>query len=476
MTSLTDLIADYTTPTLKLGVTGLSRAGKTVFITGLVRTLTEGGGVPAVLGRSEVPGFKCYLEPQPDDDIPRFAYEEHLASLAATPPRWPESTRRVSQLRLTFEWDARDFARRALGVPERLFVDLIDYPGEWLIDLAMLEQSFDAWSLEAIDAARSPARLPAAKPFLEFLSALDPRHAADEQTAIRGARLFTDYLVRARQIADGPNVLGPGRFLMPGDLEGSPLLTFFPFAFDDQPAGADAGGLVAMLDRRFRSYKSAVVEPFFADHFSKLDRQIVLVDALGALNGGAETLRDLEHAMGGVLAAFRPGRSSLLGRLMGWRRVDRIVFAASKADFLNSANHAGLEAVLRAAVSRAERRAEDAGAAIAVTALAGLRATEDVVTQKGADRFQCIRGVPAAGETIAGKAFDGRKAGVVFPGDLPADPLDAFAVDHTTGPRHRFVRFEPPRVSSRDTLGQSGPWPHIGLDRIAEFLIGDRLP
>jgi predicted YcjX-like family ATPase len=340
----------------------------------------------------------------------------------------------------------------------------------------MLDQSFDGWSLEAIEAARSPARLPASRAFLEFLSSIGPNDPADEQVAIRGAKLFTDYLRQARAATEGPNVLGPGRFLMPGDLEGSPLLTFFPLAFEDTPEGSEPSGLAAMLDRRFRSYKSSVVTPFFENHFSTLDRQIVLVDALGALNGGADALRDLEHAMQGVMAAFRPGRSSLFARLIGWRRVDRLVFAASKADLMNSANHAGLEAVLRAAVSRTERRAEEAGAAIAVAALAGLRASEDVEMTKGGERYQCIRGVPEAGETVGGRSFDGTKPSVVFPGDLPEDPLEAFDAAAGPKPRYRFVRFLPPRVSSRDTLGLSGPWPHIGLDRIADFLIGDRLP
>jgi predicted YcjX-like family ATPase len=35
------------TPTLRLGVTGLSRAGKTVFITALIHNLMHGGRLPS---------------------------------------------------------------------------------------------------------------------------------------------------------------------------------------------------------------------------------------------------------------------------------------------------------------------------------------------------------------------------------------------------------------------------------------------
>ena len=44
------------------------------------------------------------LEPQPDDAAPRFPYEEHLAALSGPSRHWPQSTRRISQLRLSLEF------------------------------------------------------------------------------------------------------------------------------------------------------------------------------------------------------------------------------------------------------------------------------------------------------------------------------------------------------------------------------------
>ena len=41
-----------------------------------------------------------------------------------------------------------------------------------------------------------------------------------------------------------------------------------------------------MMERRYEAYKDVVVRPFFRDHFARLDRQIVLVDVLAALNAG----------------------------------------------------------------------------------------------------------------------------------------------------------------------------------------------
>ena len=132
------VLADLMTPTLRLGVTGLARSGKTVFITALVRSLVAGGRLPFFTAMAEGRIARAYLEPQPDDAVPRFAYEEHLSLLAADPPQWPESTRRISQLRITIEYEHTSALRRTLG-PGRLHVDIVDYPGEWLIDLPLLD-------------------------------------------------------------------------------------------------------------------------------------------------------------------------------------------------------------------------------------------------------------------------------------------------------------------------------------------------
>ena len=93
---------------------------------------------------------------------------------------------------------------------------------------------------------------------------------------------------------------------MPGDLEGSPALTFAPL---DAKAGSSfpRGSLWAMMERRYEAYKTHVVRPFFRDHFARLDRQIVLIDVLAALNGGQPAVADLERAMTEILDCFRAG-------------------------------------------------------------------------------------------------------------------------------------------------------------------------
>jgi predicted YcjX-like family ATPase len=456
-------IADFVTPNVRLGVTGLARSGKTVFITALVRNLLAGGRLPFFAPMAEGRITRAYLEPQPDDTLPRFAYEDHLAALAKDPPEWPESTRRISQLRVTVEYESTQLWRRTF-TPGRLHIDIVDYPGEWLTDLPLLEMDFAAWSAASLEQFKAPHRAKV-RPGVADLAALDPDGPADEQVALRGAAEFTRTLEAARSADPALAVPGPGRFLLPGDLEGSPLLTFFPLV--PRASGYVEGSLGAMLARRYESYKTHVVKPFFRNHFARLDRQIVLIDALSAVNAGGYAVADLERTLTSILQAFRPGQNTWLWRSIA-PRIDRVVFAATKADHLHHTDHDRLEAILRHIAAKAIRRAEFAEAEVKVLALSALRATREAEARSGRDLLPCIVGVPLPGERVGSKVFDGKKEAAVFPGDLPAEPELAMPGIKPI----ELVRFRPPRLAP-ETVDTA--WPHVRLDRAMEFLLGDWL-
>jgi predicted YcjX-like family ATPase len=443
-------------PTVRLGVTGLSRAGKTVFITALVHGLIRGGRFPAfeALAGERVAGAR--LAPQPDDAVPRFDYERHVKSIV-TEREWPDSTWQISELRLVIDYQSVGGAMRTLTL------DIVDYPGEWLLDLPLLGKSYEQWSAETMAHLRASMRRPLPKPFLEQAAAIDPLAPADEGAVIEAARLFTAYLQASRKEHRTVNLIGPGRFLMPGDLAGSPALTFAPLPLPtdgDPPSRSNW----ALMRRHYDAYRDIVVRPFFRDHFARLDRQVVLVDVLAALGAGPESVRELQQAVEAVLDCFRVGRGGWLNTLFR-PSADRILFAATKADALHHSAHDHLEAILKHMVERAIARAGDAGALVDVIALSAVRATREALVRAEAGPLPSIVGTAAPGEWSDGRLFDGSTEMAFFPGDLPTEGL----------PARDFhpIRFRPPALEKTDD--GSPALPHIRLDRALQFLIGDRL-
>lgn len=438
---------------IRLGVTGLSRAGKTVFITSLVANLLDRARMGGLRAQAGGRIRAVYLQPQPDDTVPRFDYEVHLGAMSGKGAHWPDSTRAISELRLSFRMAPTGLIGGLRG--ERvLHLDIVDYPGEWLLDLSLMEQSYQDWSRTTL--ARMRARGEGAA-YLAELAQIDAGARLEEPKAKALAESFTAYLGAAR--AAGYSDCTPGRFLLPGDLAGSPALTFAPLQTDGVMARASLGREFA---RRYEAYKAQVVVPFFRDHFAKIDRQIVLADVLGALHSGPGALEDMRGAMAGILSAFRHGKTGWLARVLGQRRVGRILFAATKADHLHHTQHARLSAVMAALMRDAKARADFAGAETAAMAIASMRATTEEARRVNGREVECVRG----------RLEDGRFA-AFHAGDLPDNPADVLGLSTGGWMDGDFaqMRFLPPEEARMVGHGVA----HIRLDKALEFLLGDRL-
>jgi predicted YcjX-like family ATPase len=473
--TLAERTAGLMSPSLRLGVTGLSRAGKTVFISALVHNLIHGGRLPLFEAQKSGRIARAFLEEQPDDAVPRFQYEDHVGSLVDGRV-WPDSTRAISELRLTIDYESASGWGRLFS-SGRLSVDIVDYPGEWLLDLPLLGKSYAEFSREAFELAMLPVREELSAEWRALAASVDASAPADEMTARRLAESFAAYLKACKEDQRALSTLPPGRFLMPGDLDGSPALTFAPLPHLVAGRGR-SGSLRAMMERRYEAYRTHVVKPFFREHIARLDRQIVLIDAMQALNAGADAMADLERALTEILGCFRPGRGGFFTDFFS-RRIDRILIAATKADQLHHESHDRLQAVVRRLADRAVARANFSGADVDVLAMAAVRATREGMVKHGRETLPVIIGTPLAGETINKETFDGKTETAIFPGDLPEKPEVIFERSENPGkatdePLIRFVRFRPPRIE-RSADGVFLSLPHIRLDRALQFLIGDRL-
>ncbi|MEL6586365.1 MAG: YcjX family protein [Pseudomonadota bacterium] len=450
---LTTGVTDAFDPTVRLGVTGLSRSGKTVFITSLVANLMDRGRMANFTPTARIE--TAFLQPQPDDTVPRFAFEDHKAALTARAPHWPEGTRSVSELRLSLKVRPSGLLAGLRGA-QNIHLDIVDYPGEWLLDLGLMDKTYDQWSARALQRLTEWG----AEGYLSAMSAADGAAKLAEPIAQSLAHDYKAALQMARDA--GAYDLTPGRFLLPGDLDGSPVLTFAPLP----PGDAPRGSLRREMERRFEAYKSRVVTPFFRDHFARLDRQVVLLDVLGAIRRGPRAVEEMRTAMADILTAFKPGAITWLLSLLGARRVDRVLFAATKADHLHHSQHARLTAILEAMVRDAKARADYAGAQTNALSIAALRTTVEETREHKGQTLPVVRGHLL--ET-------GREA-ALYPGELPSDPSHILTpaqrgADAWLDGDYDLMDFAPAPLTLRPG---DGP-PFIRLDRAAEFLLADRL-
>lgn len=456
--TLFDQVVDSILETrVRLGVTGLRRSGKTVFVTSLIDNLLKAGRLPLLeaVAEGRYQGARIHLPRA--TDLPRFAYEAHLATLTGREPAWPAATTRLHQLRLTVRVRPGDMVRRTVVPVATVNLDILDYPGEWLLDLPLLEQSYAEWSAATLAQAACAPRRDLAEPWLAWQDRAPAATAADEATIAEGSRLYTDYLLACRDSPAGVAVVQPGRFIEPGDLAGAPLLNFCPLR--PPASAARRRSLWATMESRYQAYCDHVVKPFFRDHFAGLDRQIVLVDVLRALSAGPQAMDEMRTALSRSLEAFNHGRTSWLRRLVG-SRIDRVLLAATKADHIPAQQHQALRNLLQRLLGDARRAIRYDGAEVEALVLAGVKCTSNVQAEHEGRRLPCIRGTP----------MDRDQPVTLFPGEI-TDTFDPFADEQGGAVSYRFLNFKPPRRLDPEDAGL----PHVRLDQALQFLLGDYL-
>jgi predicted YcjX-like family ATPase len=455
---------------IRVAVTGLSRSGKTVFITSLIQNLLALGQkrntLPSLQSALDANGASRLLNvriaPAGAATIPRFDFQGKLADLASGEPAWPARTEDLALIALDMEIERAGPLAQKLG-RRRVRLELLDYPGEWLLDLPLLSQSYTSWSEETLRLLRRPPRRFACADFLEFLTSADPNSLADEDAIRRGHVLYRTALEECRT-RFGLRYLQPGRFLCPGPGGDAPFMWFYPIGdADERPSPFTVAGV---LRKRFETYKADMRAQFFETHFADFDRQIVLVDVLSALHAGKDAFEDVEHAITQIAGNLRYGANWLprdLGRLpvartMLGRRIERVAFAATKADHVPTMRRENLKNLLRAMAENA-RPAEIRGdQRVSYHTVASVLATVDSTTMIDGHPVEVVLGLPLGEE----------RQRPFYPGDVPSgQPPESFWSD-------RFFElpvFAPPRI---DPSGAAGI-PHLGVDGVLTALLKDVL-
>jgi len=440
------------TKKITIGVTGFSRSGKTVFICSLAQALVtadgraqrRGQGPLAQFGPIERNTFRsAHVLNDVDTHLPQFPFAKMRESLVGNAPNWPAPTEGISRLNMALSYWSTGWFK---GL-RKMHIELVDYPGEWLVDLPMLEQEYAPWSAQMLALATGDLRKQWSADYFSAVDKMTDSQAFDEDMASRLSDLWTAYL---QQAADYGLMLNqPGRLLRPDAMRHSPVLRLVPL-----PERLHQSPMGQGMAKRFETYKNKVIKPFYHNHFKKLDRQIVLVDVLRALQQGEDTFNEMIRSLNMTLQSFHYGRNGPLSWLTG-AKISHLLFAATKADHVTRGDRVNLEQMVREMLMLVdeENQIRSSAERFDVMALASVQATEDRMTIHQPKR-----------EVLFGQPEGHAEAGQWDPGGLPLDMPPDWA--HVF---FEFFKFEPSTMRKARSEG----FPAINLGKALDFLIGD---
>lgn len=452
---LKEHLDDLLTKKITIGVTGFSRSGKTVFIGSLVQALLTSDAWASKRGQGPLAHFGPFergqfLTAQIRSDIkselPQFPFRKVRDSLIGEGASWPEPTTGISRLIIDCEYRSRGVVFKGARTIQ---LELVDFPGEWLIDLPMLELSYEEWSKRMLTIANSTSRKAWSSAFLAKLDVIALNQEFSEDLTADLAELWLTYMKLATE--NGFVLNQPGRLLRPDTMQHSPLLRLIPLheKFRDN-------GLWKGMEKRFEEYKRKVIKPFYKNYFAKMDRQIVLVDILRSLKLGENVFSEMVDALSETLHSFHYGKGGLLSWLSG-ASTTHLLFSATKADHVTRGDRENLRQMLEKVLISIDDDKVLRSNLLKhlVLPIASFQATEDRKTT-----------VPPIREILYGRPKNEEEPNSYDPGGLPLDyPIDWNAVDF------EFYEFSPLKELSPNSFYEG--FPSINMGKALDFLIGE---
>jgi predicted YcjX-like family ATPase len=273
---------------------------------------------------------------------------------------------------------------------------------------------------------------------------------------------------------------------------------FFPLP--DSSERLPSGSAGSLLRDRFETYKREVRADFFDTHFRSFDRQVVLVDVLGALYAGQTAFDDTARAIDDIARALRDGwgywsrkrrqagadvlqsagsvgvlgsvrtgmwtvaapialASTALAAVVAPRQIERVAFVATKADHVPSMSRTNLKYLLTALAKRTGASWVRNEAIVSYHVVASVRSTEDGAAVHGDRTVEVVLGVKVREDKV--QPFEDK----VHPFDVGQVPADY------PPPYFEMPVFRPPIIDASGTAGI----PHLGLDEVLDAVIADLL-
>jgi len=445
-----------------MGITGLSKSGKTTFITSLINQLL-------CFDKANLSSFSPFVDgriisvkqlPLEGDVFPSFPYEDFYQTIASAEPAWPVPTQAISGCLLEIRMRHHGTSLNPLkGKTFTLKLEIRDYPGEWLLDISMLELNYRDWCKQCLAQYSSEPRKQLLGELFSELQQIDPFAKAELATIEALNNRYKKFLKRCKSHGHSLGFIQPGRFLIPGEVADESMLCFVPLLWmgkynEEELNRANPDSYYKVNLERYNSYINALVRPFFKNFFSEIDRQLVLVDVIQALYGGPESMHDLREAMHRISQCFAYGKGGVLGRLFA-PKVERVIYAATKIDQVSADDHESVRQLLASVVRKSLQDIKHQGVETKIEAVSAVRSSKQLLQQG----YNAVEGLD-----LEGKPY--RYINPTIPDRIPESDADWESLLSFSSPVLR-------PASGLSYLNQD-VLPHIRMDTVMSDLIGDK--
>ena len=344
-------LADLSGSTVWLAVTGLSRAGKTVFITSLIHNMLSAVHNPNRMPLFDVVGERrliaANLESARAQLLPQFPYQRNIEAMAparrigrSAPPTSARSTSTCifCQPVASANWSAKSAARRDADPPDRR------------LSGGMAARSAADGSDLCRVVARHPAHVPQGRAgrTVARLPGVHRQRSADENASEEAARrahdLYCAALPSSRPLWSDLSAARP--FLMPRQSRRSALSVVLAAGLKEGTDTFAPHRLGALMDERFEVYKREAVAHFYEEHFRRFTGRSYWSTYCGRCSPGVTPSR-IRGSRSRHPAQLPLRSGGLMSRLLYGPHIDKVLFAATKADHVPEVQRDHLAMLLR---------------------------------------------------------------------------------------------------------------------------------
>ena len=437
---VTDMIDNISmpVPTTKIAITGLSRSGKTIFITSLIDQLLLQKKITPITSKKKA--FHVTIK-SPTTLIKRFDYYS-LKKIIKEYHQWPSGTDDITSTILEFETKSRySFLNNS-----KFRIELIDYPGEWILDIAMMGLSYEQWSEKTINWMKNIDE-EKVKGYLTSLHELSDNSKGEgiENNIHQQYSSMLSFL-KSHHYSN----LTPGRFLMPSDLAHDPILCFAPIHQSCSP-------LHQVFKERYEYYLENIVKNIQLEHFRGFDRQIVLIDVIEALQNGHYCYSDMKEGLRSMLSLYDHKNKNFISQWFS-SSIKKVIFIATKADLITASQHNNYSVLLNEMVEDIRKKMDIDHIKTATHIVSSVKCTESIVREHEGKKLSCIQGISSK---------ENKKV-VLYPGEMPHSFPSPQEWDNKD---YHYEVFLPANIPYKDNI----PFEHINMDKVINSMIGELL-